>query len=54
MKRALCVIEIVSQEGQQGVSFRIEKHWSSRAHLAASQYPEIMRQVWRRYRELQR
>ncbi len=54
-KEALCAIAVFLQltEPRQSVTPKSANRWRSRARLASQQFPETMRQVWRRYRELE-
>jgi hypothetical protein len=54
VKFALCVVAIVVRvSGNQDKSHKINGVWINRARLASQEFPEVMRQVWRRYKELQ-
>ena len=54
-KLALCLVSVVLQvsEGNQDKSPNLNRIWITRARLASEEFPEVMRQVLRRYRELQ-
>jgi len=52
---ALCLVSVVLQvsEENQDKSPNLNHIWITRARSAREEFPEVMRQVWRRYRELQ-
>ncbi len=54
-KLALCLVSVVLQvsDGNRDKSPNLNRIWITRARLASEEFPEVMRQVWRRYRELQ-
>jgi len=56
VKQALCVIAVAlrAAEDRQIMIPVLRNRWTSRARFAAREFPEVMRQVWSRYRELQR
>lgn len=56
LKKALCSVAVFLQlpQAQQTETPKCVNRWRSRARLASQQFPETMRQVWRRYRELER
>ncbi len=56
LKEALCSVAVFLQlpQAPQTETPRCVNRWRSRARLASQQFPETMRQVWRRYRELER
>lgn len=55
VKQALCVIAVFLQlaDARRPISSKCANRWRSRVRLASHQFPEIMRQVWRRCRELE-
>lgn len=52
---ALCAISVLLQlaNAAQSPVPNTARRWKSKARLAAKQFPDAMRQVWRRYRELE-
>ena len=54
VKEALCTISVFLQLADpRQFSPRCVRRWRSRARRAGQQFPEAMRLVWRRYRELE-
>jgi len=55
IKEALCVIAIVLQltDSHHVLAPRDARRWKSKARLAGKEFPDTMRQVWRRFRELE-
>jgi hypothetical protein len=56
VQESLCVIAVFVQlaEAQQSVISKQAIRWRSKAKLAGREYPETMRKVWNRYRELEK
>ena len=55
VQAALCVIAVLVQQADSAHSLvpTRARRWKSQARLAAKQFPDAMRQVWRLYRELE-
>ena len=51
VKKTLCVIAVALRT--QNVLPLLSSRFEKRAHFAAREFPDIMRQMWNRYRELQ-
>ncbi len=56
VQESLCAIAVFVQlaEAQQSVISKQAIRWRSKAKLAGREYPETMRKVWNRYRELEK
>jgi hypothetical protein len=56
VKEALCTVAVFLQlaEDGQSVTPKSASRWRSKARVAGREFPETMRQIWRRYRELAR
>jgi hypothetical protein len=55
VKEALCTVAVVLQlaDIQQSLSPKAARRWKQKARLAGKEFPDTMRQIWRRYRELE-
>lgn len=55
MQEALCVVAVFLQlaAAAQSVVPKAALRWRSKSRLAGKQFPDTMRQIWRRYRELE-
>ena len=55
VKEALCAVAVLLQlaDIQQPLAPKAASRWKRKARLAGKEFPDTMRQVWRRYRELE-
>lgn len=55
VQEALCAVAVLLQLADSGqcLAPRAAKRWRSKARIAGKEFPDTMRQVWRRYRELE-
>lgn len=55
VKESLCAVAVLLQlaDTQQSLAPKPASRWKSKARLAGKEFPDTMRKVWRRYRELE-
>jgi len=54
VKESLCVVALLHlEDNRQSLAPKAAGRWRSKARLAGREFPDTMRQVWKRYRELE-